>query len=208
MKIEKLTENKIRFILNLKDLEENNIDYHSFMANSIETQDIFLDMLDKAEKEIGFITKNYKLMLEVIATSDGNFILTVTRISPEIEKNNIKKIQIKRKLNNPMKPLAIYKFDSFDCFCDFCIYLKTSPLKNLIPKLKKSRLYKYKNFYYLVLQNISFSLENLKSLHITITEFAFFENNTDLFERKLIEYGKIIIKNDAISTCSKHFASK
>lgn len=208
MKIEKLTENKIRFILNLKDLEENHIDYHSFMANSIETQDIFLDMLDKAEKEFGFITKNYKLMLEVIATSDGNFILTVTRISPEIEKNNTKKVQIKRKLNNPTKPRVIYKFDSFDCFCDFCTYLNTSPLKKLTPKLKKSKLYKYKNYYYLVIQNISFSLENLKTLHIIITEFAFFENNTDLFERKLIEYGKIIIKNDAINTCSKYFSSK
>lgn len=208
MKIEKLTENKIRFILNLKDLEENHIDYHSFMANSIETQDIFLDMLDKAEKEFGFITKNYKLMLEVIATSDGNFILTVTRISPEIEKNNIKKVQIKRKANKPSKLLTIYNFNSFDCFCDFCTYLNTSPLKDLIPKLKNSKLYKYKDNYFLVFHNINISLEKLKSLHLMITEFALFETNTDLFERKLIEYGKIIIKNDAINTCSKYFVSK
>ena len=155
MKIEKLTDNKIRFILNLKDLEENNIDYHSFMANSIETQDLFLDMLDKAEKEIGFSTKNYKLMLEAIATSDGNFILTVTRLSPETEKNNPKKVQIKRKSSKPSKVLTIYKFDSFDCFCDFCTYLNTSPLKDLISKLKNSKLYKYKNDYFLVFHNIS-----------------------------------------------------
>jgi len=70
MKIEKLNENKIRIILNLDDLKEKNIDFHSFMSNSIESQDLFLDMLDKAEEEIGFITKDYKLIIEAIATSD------------------------------------------------------------------------------------------------------------------------------------------
>ena len=41
MKIEKLNENKIRVTLNLDDLIERNIDYHSFMSNSIESQSIF-----------------------------------------------------------------------------------------------------------------------------------------------------------------------
>lgn len=70
MQIEKLTENKIRIILNLDDLKENNIDLHSFMSSSIETQDLFFNMLDKAEKEIGFKTKDYKLMIEAIAVPE------------------------------------------------------------------------------------------------------------------------------------------
>ena len=73
MRIEKLTDNKIRIVLNLEDLKENNIDFHSFMSNSIESQDLFLDMLAKAEKEIGFQTLNCKLMIEAIATSDRSF---------------------------------------------------------------------------------------------------------------------------------------
>ena len=70
MQIEKLTENKIRIILNLEDLKEKNIDLHSFMSNSIESQDLFYDVLNKAEEEIGFITKNYKLMIEAIAVPE------------------------------------------------------------------------------------------------------------------------------------------
>ena len=70
LRIEKLTENKIRIILNLEDLKENNIDLHSFMSTSIETQDLFYNMLDKAEKEIGFKTKDYKLMIEAIAVPE------------------------------------------------------------------------------------------------------------------------------------------
>ena len=75
MQIEKLNENKIRITLNLDDLEENNIDLHSFMSNSIESQDLFYNMLDKAEKEIGFETKNYKLMIEALAVPEGKFVL-------------------------------------------------------------------------------------------------------------------------------------
>ena len=75
MKFEKLTENKIRIILNLEDLQEKNIDFHSFMSNSLESQDLFLYMLEKAEKEIGFITKDYKLIIEAIASSERKFCL-------------------------------------------------------------------------------------------------------------------------------------
>jgi len=73
--IEKITENKIRITLNLKDLEEKNIDLHTFMSNSIESQDLFYDMLDKAEKEVGFQTKDYKLMIEALAIPNRNFYI-------------------------------------------------------------------------------------------------------------------------------------
>ena len=95
MKIEKLTENKIRITLNLSDLEEEHIDLHSFMSNSAESQALFCSLLNKAEKEVGFYTKDYKLMIEAIAVPEGNFILTVTRLP---EKEQVKKqLKIKRK---------------------------------------------------------------------------------------------------------------
>ena len=67
LQFERITENKIRIILNIQDLEEKNIDLHSFMSNSIESQDLFYEMLTKAEKEIGFKTKDYKLLIESLA---------------------------------------------------------------------------------------------------------------------------------------------
>ena len=70
MRIERLDYNKIRIILNLEDLKEQNIDLHSFMSNSIESQSLFLDMLEKAEKEIGFVTEDYKLIIEALATCE------------------------------------------------------------------------------------------------------------------------------------------
>ena len=99
MKIEKLNDDKIRITLNLDDLKENDIDFHTFMSNSIESQELFLHMLDKAEKEVGFVTDDYRIMIEALAMSNGNFVLTVTRLEDEKMKNAFKKkkVNIKRK---------------------------------------------------------------------------------------------------------------
>ena len=70
MKIEKLDENKIRITLNMDDLNERDIDYHTFMSNSIETQSIFIDMLNTAEKEVGFNTDDCRIMIEALALKD------------------------------------------------------------------------------------------------------------------------------------------
>lgn len=102
MKIEKLSDDKIRITLNMEDLKENDIDFHSFMSNSIESQDLFLNMLEKAEREVGFDTKDYRVMIEALATSNGNFVLTVTRLNEEKTKSTYKhkKVNIKRKTPN------------------------------------------------------------------------------------------------------------
>ena len=54
MKFEKLGENKIRITLSMHDLEEKNINFHDFMSTSLESQDLFIDMLEEAEEKIGF----------------------------------------------------------------------------------------------------------------------------------------------------------
>ena len=49
MKFEKVNNDKIKITISSDDLEANNIDFHSFMSNSNETQSLFLSVLDKAE---------------------------------------------------------------------------------------------------------------------------------------------------------------
>lgn len=203
MRIEKITENKIRITLNMQDLQEKNIDLHTFMSNSLETQDLFYDMLDEAEKEVGFETKDYKLMIEALAVPNGNFVLTVTRIIPEKEAPK-KKLQAKRKLNMLPANLSIYMFNTFEDYLEFCHSIIDSS-ENTYSFLKKSNLYSYKSKYYLCLQVNNKDMNLFKSIHYKIIEFATRINNSDLFERKLKEYGKAIFKTNAINNCVKHF---
>ena len=203
MHIEKLNENKIKITLNLDDLKENNIDLHSFMSNSIESQDLFYDMLDKAEKEVGFETKNYKLMIEALAIPEGKFILTVTRFSPEKEQK--KKVRARRRSIVSESKLSIYKFNNFEDYITFCDYARKRLNDSTYTKLKKSTLYKYNSKYYLRIQINNLDLNTFKAIHCLIIEFAVLISNSDIFERKLIEYGNVIFKSNAILNCVKAF---
>ena len=203
MQIEKLNENKIRITLNLDDLKENNIDLHSFMASSIETQDLFYNMLDRAEKEVGFKTQNYKLMIEALAIPNGSFVLTVTRLSKDLEQ--LKKPKFKRKALVNNNETSIYEFDNFDNFIELCNYLCSNTDKSTYLKLKKSKLYKLDSKYYLVQNTSKIDLNTFKKLHCSIVEFGKSIPNSDLFERKLIEYGTVIYKTNAIDKCTKIF---
>lgn len=206
MRIEKLNENKIRIFLGIEDLREKNIDLHDFMSNSLESQDLFLDLLTKAETEVGFKTHNYKLLIEALASSDGNFIFTITRTKPEgSQKLKENKPKVKRYTTTPNKALSIYSFNTFDEFCEFCNYIQTSNLSKFIDKLKNSSLVLYKGTYYLILSNLRLNVTDLKSFSYTISEFSSRVKNEELLERKLKEYGKVIIPKNAIATCLKYF---
>ena len=208
MKIEKLNDNKIRITLNMEDLTERNIDFHSFMSNSIESQDIFLDMLDKAEKEVGFCTDDCRIMIEALALKNGHFIFTITKFDNTDEKKSEKKktLHIKRKSSSVNFTKTIYSFESFDAFCDFCTFLRdTISEENLSNFAKSIELYEYNSNYYLIFSNINVNSINLDYICSSITEFAHFVNSSELFERKIKEYGKLIIADSAINTCMEYF---
>ena len=88
MKIEKLTENKIRVIVNNNDLIDNNIDYTSLINKSGKSQDLFLKILDKAEEELNFHTDGYKLLIEAFTSVDEVIVFTITKFEPKISRDN------------------------------------------------------------------------------------------------------------------------
>lgn len=206
MRIEKLNENKIRIFFDIEDLIEKNIDLHTFMSNSMETQDLFLDMLDKAETELGFNTKNYKLVIEALASSDSSFIITVTRMLPNdaTTKKTKKTVKTKIKHVTPNKQSSIILFNNFDNFCAFCTYMSNNDVLSA-QKLKSASLLFYNNNYYLIFNNLKLDIKSFKLLYSTLMEFGSSVKNEVLFERKVREYGKVIFKKNAISECIKYF---
>lgn len=203
LKIERIAENKIRIIVNLDDLAAKNIDMHALMSNSIESQSLFVDMLDEAEKEVGFSTKNCKIYVESLASTQGDFIFTITKYSSDTAK---KRVKIKRKTANIDFEKAIYKFDNFEEVCSFCTYIKNSKFENLNGLAKSTSLYTYQDAYFLVITDINLDYTHLKGFYALITEFAKSVNHAENFESKLLEYGKPIMKRDAIKRCIKLFA--
>lgn len=204
MKIEKLTDNKIRVIINSDELGCTNINIHNIMIKAIETQDIFSSILKKAEKEVNFYTDGCKLLIEAFSSFEDMIVFTITKFSPD---NNAKKKKLiaKRKSFDTISKQIICRFESFDAFCEFCNAINNIHKLDINKLVKNAILYLWQDAYYLVLKNINTNSENTNLLYSILSEFGkplSFSNN---FEYKLLEHGKVIIKRNAIQIGIKYF---
>ena len=211
MKFEKLNENKIKIIVSMKDLEDKDISLHDFMSNSIESQELFLDLLEEAEEKVGFKTSNCKIIVEAFAMTDKDFILTITKVLPDMAKKQSnptlrKKLKVKRKINNieSSKDL-IYKFNTFDDYCNFTEYLINNNLTDASKLAKSIQLYAYNNLYYLVFHNMNNNYNKLSTFYTSITEFGSYVLHPDLFIHKLYETGTLCVKNNALKKSFEYF---
>ena len=211
MKIEKLTENKIRVIVNASDLEIKNLDVHLLMCESLEEHNFFSYMLEKAKEEVGFNVDGCKLLIETFSSLDDILFFTITKYSRQDIKNNMsfskKRLTVKRKSLNFSKRQSIYQFQSFDEFCAFCECIDKKLNFDIKSFSKNISLYLYNDTYYLLVKNVNTSYEFLKVFYSVITEFAIPVHFSDSFEFKLIEHGKVIMKKNAVEIGIKYFAS-
>ena len=201
MKIEKLNENKLKITLSVDDLEERNINLHSFMYNSPESQDLFWELIQTAEKECGFNVDDSMIYVEASTSGGGNFTLLVTKtneaapVAPQVSKpKKMSKgnFKLKRK-SMPLKTkTAIYAFNTFDDICDFCSICDCSILH-------ENTLYCMDEIYYLKIDYIPYNM---------ILDYATITKNSELMEAKLSEYGKVVIEKDALQTIAMHFNKK
>ncbi len=201
-------ENKIRITLDMNDLAEKHIDFHEFMSNPINSQSFFLDVLDQAEKEIGFITKDCQIKLEALATSSGNFVLTVTRILPSANTDSLKrKVKVKRKSTSNIKcnNCAIFAFDTFDDFYDYGVSLTSNLSKKIEDLIGNTKLYLYNNTYYLIIDKLPDNLEFVKLFSSSLLEFGKFVSDSNTYKNRIIECGEVVIKKHAILCCSNKF---
>jgi len=198
MKIEKLNDNKLKITFSVEDLKARNIDVQSFIYNTPESQDLFWDVMQEAEKEFGFIVDESMVYVEASATASGIFTLTVTKTSNSMNSPNLrkklKKQNYKLKRKNIRLPLnnSFYKFETFDDICDFCRTQKTNDFGD-------NSLYELNSIYYLLVSNVPNS---------TILEYATKEYNSDMLSAKISEYGKKIIEHNALKTISEKLINR
>ena len=207
MKIEKLTDNKIRIIIDLDELSEKNIDINSLSKNNENAHTLFQAILNEAEKQVGFKVQNCKLLVEAFSTTDGYVIFTLTKYKNDSSSNSSKKVRYKRKSLSTSYKNAIYKFSNFDEFCNFCTYCNSCKLSDLKGFAKNISLYEYKDFYYLIFTNINIEYKYTNFFYTSISEFSNLISNSMILKSKLIEHGNVIFKTNAIGNGIKYFVN-
>lgn len=200
MKIEKLTDNKIRIVIDSYELEKNNINISKLSNFTLEKQTFFNDLIEKVQKEIDFITDGYKLLVETFTNNNDYLVLILTKCPYHEFKRPI----VKRKQLPITDTNAIYIFDTLNNFIAFCTCIRNKCSLKIKYISKKNSLYYYENTYFLLLKNISNLYEYKIIFNSLISEFGNYVSYSDLFENKLIEYGDVIIKNNAIEKGIKY----
>lgn len=208
MKIEKLTDNKIRIIIDLDELSEKNIDVNSLGKNNDKAHLLFQTILHEAEKQVGFKVQNCRLLVEAFSTTDGYVVFTLTKYKNDSTTgNSSKKVRYKRKSLGASYKNAIYKFNDFDEFCNFCTYCNSCKLSSLSGFAKNISLYEYKDFYYLVFTNINIEYKYTNLFYTSISEFSNLVSNSVILKSKLIEHGNAIFKTNAVGNGIKYFVN-
>jgi len=165
MKIKKISNDKLKIILSSNDLDEKNIDINSFLANPIESQNLFFEILDLAEEKYDFDIENNRAVVETISLDDNNiFILTITKLkSDNCTYNNTSKV---------------YCFEDVNDLLNFYSVIAKNNLEII-----KSNIYQLENKYYFLLNEKNKHLENF------LLEFAYSLKNSSLFQDIFLEYG-------------------
>ncbi len=206
MRIEKVNENVLRVTITLNDLEERNIDLGSLNYNSPAAQELFWDMMEKAEEEYGFASNDSQLIFEASPENEDGFVVTITKVDSDGEFESIQKyikskyknsdLRQKKKKSKVCSALKIYCFESLDDLCRLAKQI-TAVYKD------ESTLFKCKNSYYLLLTGSSSSAS--QSLDNIMCEFSTQVSNASFFEGYLNEYGEKIIEDKAIETLISYF---
>ena len=80
MKIEKVSENQIKCILSREDLASRHLRISELAYGSDKARELFQDMMQQAQYELGFEAENLPLMIEAIPVSGDCLVLVVTKV--------------------------------------------------------------------------------------------------------------------------------
>ena len=80
MKIEKISDNQIRFTLTGEDLAARQIKLSELAYGTEKARNLFREMMQQAASQVGFEADNIPLMIEAIPMSEGSIVLVVTKV--------------------------------------------------------------------------------------------------------------------------------
>lgn len=208
MKIEKISDTQIKFLLTNEDLKEREIKLSELAQGSEKAQAFFRDIMTEAMLDCGFDAGNTPLMIEARPVSMDSVIIIVSKVLQDdnmdkkvslvpksLQERKFKQEDIKENINIELdseeideENIYLYSFKEFDDIINLS--------KRIINIYKGSSiLYKFYDKYYLVLQK-SISLAN--EIEYIISEYGEKNKSNSISKYYLLEHAEVIIKEKAL----------
>ena len=191
MKVEKITNSKVRITLTFEELIERNISLPDIIKDTAKVQQVFYNLFEETDLDEDFLSKDTQLLVEATTNNENLFILTVTKLSEDIipDLNNYNdKTDITYKVSS-----NVYSFNSLDEIIEFTHYFEKESLYYGINKI-----YKHNNLYFLIFKNSTVNNKKFLKTFVRLSEHCLKYFNNKVFEASIIEKGTLIIPTRAL----------
>jgi len=210
MKIEKINDNQIKFILNQTDLRQRNIQLTELTYGSQKARDLFQEMMEQAREEYGFEVENSPLMIEAVPVNMECIMIMVTKISSLEEYTDkfasqaldeLEKLNYEPRISPPEWP-KVPRQKKSGYFCAYA-FKSLEEIISVVGRLDfytgKSSIYKKDDQYVLLLEGRGTQEVSLPSI---LGEYGSKISIVPGYKYHLMEHAEPIIKVNAVKKLS------
>jgi len=222
MEMERINEHTVKFYISYVDIEERGFDREEIWYNRERSEELFWEMMDEVHSEGDFPLEG-PLWIQVQALEKGLEVLVTkaqlsrdgSKLELPLPEDKLKDFPVDEKIEELLdqhfqvgKTQETSEEDEEESL-QFTIYYKD--IEDLIALAHradftalKNSLFVFENRYYLFVEfnNEDYSDNDVDNILSLLLEYGM---DTDLTIYRLQEYGKEIIRDNALATLAKHF---
>lgn len=198
MRVERLTQDKIRFFLTFDDLMERGIEKNDMWRDVPKVHELFNEMMEHAYRELGFEVSG-PVAVEVFALPAQGMVVIVTRgktdhiYDEDAEYDeDIYEVEVTVEESDTI----VYSFADFENVIEALHRIRLIPIKNCT-------LYSYQNRYFVLIEDDE-ELEDSQYEQL-ISILSEYGEASQITTYMLDEYGKLIVRGNGIETICKYF---
>jgi adapter protein MecA 1/2 len=198
MRLERLNNDKIKIFLTFDDLVDRGLSKEDLWHDSLKVHQLFRDMIEEASDELGFVA-NGPIAVEVYSLQAQGMVVIVTKdVDDDIdfEDEDFAEDYIEMQVTLDESDDIFYEFQTFEDVIQLSTRLNS---KNIL----SGTLYSYNNRFYLL-----FETEDSIQTEDFVSILAEFGSPSTITTYKIEEYGKKLIKEEAINKIFNVFINK
>lgn len=201
MKIERLSQDKIRIFLTFDDLTERGIQKDDMWREIPKVHELFSEMMDQAYSELGFDPSG-PLAVEVFALPAQGMVVIVTRgkmdmLSPSNDMFDMHEPDEVYEMEVTLEQTDVISF----AFRDFEDVVRAA--KAVQPLLEEGgTLYSYQEKWILQLESVDLEEQQYHTFIAILSEYG---EASSITAAVLEEYGKKVMESDAVNLLCRHF---
>lgn len=190
MRLERLSSNQFKIFLTFDDLIERGLTKDDLWHDLPAMQALFHDMMFEASDELGFELEGV-LLVQVHVLQAQGMLIVVTQNDTEQEDDEYLEMKVTLDESNEL----IFLFESFEDI----IQLSKSVIDT---EIGGGSVFYYDNRYYMMFTDQDVMDINKENVIALLSEYA---SPSVVTSHRLIEYGKVILDNNAIAQINTYF---